>query len=353
MPLPITLLYLVPCPCLLCEAFPDQSLFFYKEIHRICIEQNLESSYSSDFHPTVWILAYNLPCPSLSFLIYLKPLVLKWLWSSNATAHYKVLYQWEDSFLRKPLRHTCVLAWLAQQLCFLKYPGQTRSTFGIPLLGHIFFPLGYKSSIISQVQGTSQCPTPVHSAEGSWIYALGLTCPYSPILRPFFTESPEESFHETFPVTLFSICSVLQFYKTCLLTSSPSSNPQYPNASSAGSLKLSWWLPHFWSFLTFLRPLFDQVLLHVINLAFEPITGWGFGFGNLTSEWTIWLLNCFLVALGCGFWTTLSMFWLTTLALVCWIKGIPALFSPPNAPPDKALAQILPHGRETGGDYCL
>ena len=51
-----------------------------------------------------------------------------------------LLYQREDSFLRKPLRHTCVLAWLAQQLCFLKYPGQTRSTFGIPLLDHhIFF----------------------------------------------------------------------------------------------------------------------------------------------------------------------------------------------------------------------
>ena len=129
---------------------------------------------------------------------------------------------------------------------------------------------------------------------------------------------------------LFSVCSVLQFYKTCLLTSFPSSNPQYPNASSTGSLKLSWWLPYFWSFLTFLSPLFDQVLLLVINLAFEPITGWGFGFGNLTSEWTIWLLNCFLVALGFGFWTTLSLFWLTPLALECWIKGIPALFSPQN-----------------------
>lgn len=85
-----------------------------------------------------------------------------------------LLYQWEDSFLRKPLRHTCVLAWLAQQLCFLKYPGQTRSTFGIPLLDHhIFFPLGYKSSIISQVQGPSQCPTSLPFCRGELNLCIG------------------------------------------------------------------------------------------------------------------------------------------------------------------------------------
>ena len=102
----------------------------------------------------------------------------------------------------------------------------------------------------------------------------------------------------------FQSCYFLfaQFFNSTKPVSSPPPHLQIPSTQMLAQLSwwLSWWLPPFWSFLTFLSPLFDQVLLLVINLVLNQLLGevlvlatWLLNgpFGS----WTVFLLHLALV----------------------------------------------------------